>query len=159
MICALCGRYWTEAVDQRTDEAWMHAACLTIAETGQKWGESVHPSPAMRAVYSLFQKAESLKAAAREAKAALYGCREVLGSVANIQHAIDLLTAALGPDPNWLSGTGADLGGERDDDPPLPKARPAWIEAAAIECGTRVLVGEGGRAFAEIIERHWRGAT
>ena len=38
------------------DEAWMHAACLTIAETGQKWGESVKPSAAMQAVYDLYHK-------------------------------------------------------------------------------------------------------
>lgn len=38
--------------------------------------------------------------------------------------------------------------------PPLPKTRPAWIENAAKECAERVLVGEGARAFAEIIERH-----
>lgn len=31
--------------------------------------------------------------AADEALAALYGCREVLGSIANVQHAIDLLEA------------------------------------------------------------------
>lgn len=34
-----------------------------------------------------------LDRADREALSALYGCREVLGSVANIQHAIDLLEA------------------------------------------------------------------
>lgn len=39
--------------------------------------------------------------------------------------------------------------------PPLPKQRPAWIEAAAKECAERVLVGEGSRVFAEIIERHY----
>jgi len=41
--------------------------------------------------------------------------------------------------------------------PPLPpksQPRPAWIDAAAKECAARVLVGEGERAFAEIIERH-----
>jgi hypothetical protein len=38
--------------------------------------------------------------------------------------------------------------------PPKPRKRPAWIDAAAKECGDRVLVGEGERAFAEIIERH-----
>lgn len=42
-----------EIEQQRNDEAWMHAACLTIAETGQKWGDSVHPSLAMSAVYNL----------------------------------------------------------------------------------------------------------
>ena len=42
------------AESQRNDEAWMHAACLTIAETGQKWGDSIHPSPAMEAVYKLY---------------------------------------------------------------------------------------------------------
>lgn len=39
---------------QRDDQAWMHAACLTIAETGQKWGENVQPSAAMQAVYNLY---------------------------------------------------------------------------------------------------------
>lgn len=43
---------------QRDDEAWMHAACLTIAETGTKWGDNVHPSPAMLAVYRLRKAAE-----------------------------------------------------------------------------------------------------
>ena len=38
--------------------------------------------------------------------------------------------------------------------PPLPKKRAAWIDAAAKECAARVLVGEGEKAFAEIIERH-----
>ena len=46
---------------QRNDEAWMHAACLTIAETGQKWGESVNPSPAMEAVYKLRKQCDSLQ--------------------------------------------------------------------------------------------------
>jgi hypothetical protein len=32
-------------------------------------------------------------AAAEEARAALYGCREVVGSIANVQHAIDMLEA------------------------------------------------------------------
>jgi len=82
------------AESQRDDEAWMHAACLTIAETGQKWGGIVHPSPAMEAVYRLRLRNDLLQEAAREARAALYGCREVLGSVANIQHAIDLLNRA-----------------------------------------------------------------
>ena len=80
---------------QRNDEAWMHAACLTIAETGQRWGENVKPSPAMEAVYRLRLMHDNYAAAAKEARAALYGCREVLGSVANIQHAIDLLNKAL----------------------------------------------------------------
>lgn len=39
--------------------------------------------------------------------------------------------------------------------PPLPRSRPAWIDAAAKECADRVLVGEGARAFTEIIERHF----
>lgn len=38
--------------------------------------------------------------------------------------------------------------------PPLPRARPAWIEAAANECAETVLVGGGVKTFAEIIERH-----
>lgn len=38
--------------------------------------------------------------------------------------------------------------------PPLPKKRPAWIDAAAKECAERVLVGAGEQTFAEIIERH-----
>lgn len=42
------------------DEAWMHAACLAIAETGQKWGDKVHPSPAMLAVYNLKQERDAL---------------------------------------------------------------------------------------------------
>lgn len=49
-----------EVKKQRQDEAWMHAACLTIAETGQKWGESVHPSPAMEAVYKLRREHDKL---------------------------------------------------------------------------------------------------
>jgi hypothetical protein len=38
--------------------------------------------------------------------------------------------------------------------PPLPRQRPAWIDAAAKECAERVLVGAGEASFAEIIERH-----
>lgn len=38
--------------------------------------------------------------------------------------------------------------------PPLPISRPAWIDAAAEECAARVLVGEGAKTFAAIIERH-----
>jgi hypothetical protein len=33
--------------------------------------------------------------------------------------------------------------------------RPAWIRAAANECAMGVLVGDGERSFAEIIERHF----
>jgi hypothetical protein len=40
-----------------------------------------------------------------------------------------------------------------------PGDRPAWIDAAAKECAARVLVGEGEKAFAEIIERHARGQS
>lgn len=43
---------------------------------------------------------------------------------------------------------------ERDRLRELLKNRRAWIGAAAKECAERVLVGEGERAFAEIIERH-----
>ncbi len=43
----------TEAIAQRDHEAWMHAACLTIAETGSLWGEGVQPSAAMLAVADL----------------------------------------------------------------------------------------------------------
>lgn len=38
--------------------------------------------------------------------------------------------------------------------PPLPRVRPAWIDAAAKECAAGVLVGAGEHTFAEIIERH-----
>ena len=37
---------------------------------------------------------------------------------------------------------------------PLPKKRPAWIDAAAKECADQVLIGGGEKTFAEIIERH-----
>lgn len=43
------------------DERWMHAACMTIAETGQKWGKNVKPSPAMEAVFKLRQNYDKLK--------------------------------------------------------------------------------------------------
>lgn len=43
------------------DEAWMHAACLTIAETGEKWGDSVVPSLAMKTVYGLRKEYERLR--------------------------------------------------------------------------------------------------
>jgi hypothetical protein len=33
---------------------------------------------------------------------------------------------------------------------------PAWIAAAAKECSDRVLVGEGEKAFTEIITRHYQ---
>lgn len=39
--------------------------------------------------------------------------------------------------------------------PPLPRKTPDWIIAAAKECGARVLVGEGEKAFAEIIDKHY----
>lgn len=39
---------------------------------------------------------------------------------------------------------------------PSAEKRPAWVDAAAKECAAQVLVGEGERAFAEIIERHAR---
>ena len=39
--------------------------------------------------------------------------------------------------------------------PPLPKKRPAWIEAAAKECAAGVLVGNGEHTFAAIIEKHF----
>ena len=42
-----------ELLKQRMEEEWMHAACLTIAETGMRWGDNIHPSPAMEAVYRL----------------------------------------------------------------------------------------------------------
>ncbi len=42
--------------------------------------------------------------------------------------------------------------------PPLPKKRPAWIDAAAKECADLVLVGAGEQSFAEIIERHAAGS-
>ena len=42
--------------------------------------------------------------------------------------------------------------------PPLPKSRPGWIELAAKECASNVLVGQGEVAFAEIIERHFKSA-
>ena len=45
--------------DQRDDEAWMHAACLTIAETGEKWGPEVEPSLAMQAVHNLYHHGEA----------------------------------------------------------------------------------------------------
>jgi hypothetical protein len=80
---------------QRDDESWMHAACLTIAETGQKWGENVRPSLAMEAVYRMRMQNERYGAAARETLAVLAGCKEAIGNVPRIQHAIDLLTDAL----------------------------------------------------------------
>lgn len=48
---------------KRLDEAWMHAACLTLAETGQSWGPKVIPSPAMRAVLKLKQERDRMKLA------------------------------------------------------------------------------------------------
>ena len=50
----------TKLSQQRDDEAWMHAACLTIAETGQRWGENVQPSLAMQVVYDLYRKHQAL---------------------------------------------------------------------------------------------------
>lgn len=40
--------------------------------------------------------------------------------------------------------------------PPLSPKRPAWIDSAAKECASHVLVGEGEKAFAEIIERNYK---
>lgn len=49
----------------------------------------------------LIAAAPDMFGAGDEARAALYGCREVLGQIGNIQHAIDLLDAALAKaDPN-----------------------------------------------------------
>ena len=42
--------------------------------------------------------------------------------------------------------------------PPLPASPPAWIAAAAKECADRVLVGEGEKAFTEIITRHFKAS-
>lgn len=47
--------------EQLGDEQWMHAACLTIAETGQKWGENIHPSPAMVATWELYNEQQRLE--------------------------------------------------------------------------------------------------
>ncbi len=41
--------------------------------------------------------------------------------------------------------------------PPLPKKRPAWIEAAAKECA--VIAGGSEELFVQIIERHAASAT
>jgi hypothetical protein len=47
--------------DHGQDEAWCHAACLTIAETGQKWGDAVTPSLAMKKVYELYHAKAALE--------------------------------------------------------------------------------------------------
>lgn len=49
-----------ELEDQLKQEIWQHAACLTIAETGEKWGKNVQPSAAMMAVYDLKQDYQRL---------------------------------------------------------------------------------------------------
>lgn len=66
----------TEYKQQRDNEAWMHAACLTIAETGEKWGTSVTPSPAMLAVWTLRQDLGAATLRAEVAEAALARVRE-----------------------------------------------------------------------------------
>jgi len=48
--------------EQRDHECWQHAACLTIAETGERWGECVYPSLAMRKVLQLRQRNDDLLA-------------------------------------------------------------------------------------------------
>jgi len=58
------------------DERWMHAACLTIAETGQKWGDKVQPSLAMQSVYSLKCEHTSAKQQVARLRAGLVYIRE-----------------------------------------------------------------------------------
>lgn len=55
---------WREAKDaeiarlreQRDHEAWLNAACLTIAETGERWGDEVQPNLAMRKVLQVRER-------------------------------------------------------------------------------------------------------
>ncbi len=39
--------------------------------------------------------------------------------------------------------------------PPLPRKTPDWVISAAKECAASVLVGEGEKAFAQIIDKHY----
>jgi len=81
-----------ELMEQRGDEAWKHAACLTIAETGQKWGDGVTPSLAMQVVYdlkcehaSLMTSIDDLKRSLQHAKAALEEARGMLERLVALQ--------------------------------------------------------------------------
>lgn len=61
-----------EMRQERDDDAWAHAACLTIAETGQKWGPNVTPSLAMQAVHSLYHDREQLKQWVSDCQSGMY---------------------------------------------------------------------------------------
>ena len=54
---------------EQVDEQWYHAACLTIAETGQKWGDRVEFSLAMTKVYELWHDRERLRNAIKKHRA------------------------------------------------------------------------------------------
>ncbi len=53
---------------QRDDEAWMHAACLSIAEGIQGWRECVDASPAIKAVKALRERMEAAETQRDELK-------------------------------------------------------------------------------------------
>lgn len=57
-----------ELREQRDEEAWKHAACLTIAETGE-WPVCTDPSVAMHKVYALYKDREMWKQAAKKYRA------------------------------------------------------------------------------------------
>ena len=61
-----------EMRQERDDDAWAHAACLTIAETGQKWGPNVTPSLAMQAVHSPYHDREQLKQWVSDCQSGMY---------------------------------------------------------------------------------------
>jgi hypothetical protein len=85
------GEHTQDADPGEPDEAWMHAACLTIAETGRKWGESVHPSPAMQAVFKLRTERDSLAAQNRELREALASIDQLMMSMpltSKIEHQV-----------------------------------------------------------------------
>jgi hypothetical protein len=74
------------------DEAWMHAACLTIAETGEKWGPSVMPSLAMETVYRLRLK-----------------CDAAIARVRRLEEAVSTFVALIERDNLDMRGFGRDL--------------------------------------------------
>lgn len=91
-------------VSPHANEKWTVVASVNkhntafVASTRTLHGGNMQWEPDEASAWAnarLIAAAPDLKSAGEEARAALYGAREVLGSIGNIQHAIDLLNAAI----------------------------------------------------------------